>query len=200
MAGGESMKSFSIRLLITLLTFSIGVSSTAVWFFRPSKPVNTQPMKSVEVGVVKPDASPPLTDPCSFTRKGRQRLSAFEAVQLAECFIVQNGYTDLPPLEDKSKLTPESVWPGTDEHGMEMRHDSLERQAHGYVAGVRYPGGWAGVFRCKYKARFAEVVTDYAESLEKVGRFVTMDSYGNRMRVEHQDFYLNHPALVRLEH
>jgi len=192
------MKSLSTRFLVAVLTFLIGVSAATIWFLHPAGPAHTQPTTSVEVGDVKPAASPAVHDPPSFTRKGKQKLNASEAVQLAECFIAQNGYTDLPPLEDKSKLTPESVWPGTDELGMRMRHDSLERRAYGYLAGVRYTGGWGVVFRCKYKERYAEVVPNYAESLEKVGRIVTMDAYGNRMRVEHQGFNLNFPELVRL--
>ncbi len=188
------MKHFSIRFIVAALTFLIGVSATLFWFSRRNAIPESQPVRNAE----QPAASPHSSDPCSFTRTDKKKLKASECIQLAECFIIQNGYTDLPPIEDKSKLTPESVYPGIDKYGMKMRHDSLERQAYGYWRGIRYSDGWVIVFREKYKSEYANVSPNYEEHLKRNGRAVTMDAYGDHIRMEHQDIYLNFPELVKI--
>ena len=58
----------------------------------------------------------------------RGSLTQSEAVALAERFIEQNGYTDLPP--DKTKLTYETIeWESNVDTMLQNRHDTLERRA-----------------------------------------------------------------------
>jgi hypothetical protein len=45
----------------------------------------------------------------SCSSKRNRILTEDEAIARAEEFIKDNGYTDLPPMEDKSKLVPEAV-------------------------------------------------------------------------------------------
>src|SRR5215471_10875655 len=81
----------------------------------------------------------------------KKEVSESEAIRLAEEFIVNNGYTDLPPSEDKSKLKCESVDCGLDEWSMKkIRHNSLLRDAYGvwrYDTKKRGKGSWTVVFR-----------------------------------------------------
>ncbi len=185
------MKHFSIRFIVAALTFLIGVSATLFWFSRRDEIPESQPVRNSE----QPAASPHSSDPCSFTRTDKKKLKASEAIQLAECFIIQNGYTDLPPIEDKSKLTPESVYPGTDDLGMQMRHDSLERRAYGFMQDER-DGDWSVIFR--YKRESDEIAHDEGRTY-RVARAVVMDAYGRQIRVMHQDFLLDFPRIQRTD-
>lgn len=134
---------------------------------------------------------------CKDLAKKKKRLNGNEAVQAAECFIVENGYTDIPP-KDASKIAPESVDPGTAELRMRLRHDSLERHAYGFKRGGRDSNGWTIVFRKKYKAELAKIVPNYEEQIKKTGRAVSMDAYGRTIRVEHQDFFLDFLGLEKI--
>jgi hypothetical protein len=185
------MKHWSILFMVAALTFLIGVSTTLLWFSRRHAIPEPQPMRNVE----QPTTSPASPDPCSFNRTEKKKLEASEAIKLAECFIIQNGYTDLAPVEDKAKLTPEAVDPGTDESDMQMRHDSLERQAHGFMQDEK-GGGWTIVFR--YKRASDEVAHNEGRTY-RVARAVVMDAYGNRMSVVHQGFLLDFPGTQRID-
>jgi hypothetical protein len=138
-----------------------------------------------------------LTESAAQTRK---RLSEAEAVQKAEEFIITQGYTDLPPTKDKRKLVPESVNPGTDVLGMKLRHDSLERKAFGVMKEDGKSGFWVIVFRYNKAGNneFRRAVPEFDEHIEKWGRAVTMDPYGRRMRIQHQDFGLQFGKLKKL--
>lgn len=93
-------------------------------------------------------------------------------------------------MTDRSKLTPESVYPGTDEEGLKMRYDSLERKAYSYYRSDMYGGSWVVMFR--YWPR-PDIVRFYGDRLNHTGRAVTMDFYGKRLRVQHSDYPLNMP-------
>lgn len=96
----------------------------------------------------------------------KRGLSEAEAVKLAERFIVQNGYTDLPP--EKSKLVNESFELGASvEEMLKMRHDTLERKAYG-ISYRRKGGspGWTVVFRYKHPSSQQKRIS---------GRAVTMN-------------------------
>lgn len=130
-------------------------------------------------------------NPCDYLQPTDRELSAEEAVAAAECFIIQNGYTDLPPIADKSKLTPENVFAGTDEEGMKMRYDSLERAAYSYERDNElYGGSWVVMFR--YRPH-PDVKTFQGERFGKVGRAVVMNFYGKYIVVRHTDFPLESP-------
>ena len=106
----------------------------------------------------------------------KRGLSEAEAIKLAERFIVQNGYTDLPP--DKSKLANESFELAESvEEMLKMRYDTLEPKAYG-VSRSRKGGspGWTVVFRYKHPS---------SQQMRRNGRAVTMNLDGGDMRVEH---------------
>ena len=110
-------------------------------------------------------------------------LAQSEAVTLAEQFIAQNGYTDLPP--DKTKLTHETIeWESNTDRMLEQRHDTLERRAYGVRSGRkgREPG-WTVVFRYKHPND---------GRMRSTGRAVTMNLDGSEPRVEHVDFILRY--------
>ncbi len=107
---------------------------------------------------------------CASAPKG---LTQSEAVQLAETFIIENGYTDLPATT--GKLVPESLqfeWDNKDAV-VQDRHDMLERKA--VDSGGGKDTGWSVVFR-------------YAHNPDKNrGRVVTLNSDGSNIRIQHQD-------------
>ena len=109
----------------------------------------------------------------------KRGLTQRQAVALAEQFIAQNGYTDLPP--DKTKLSYETIeWERDLDRMLQQRHSTLERHAYGVLRG-RKGGerGWTVVF-C-YKAHCGAT-----------GRAVTMNLDGSEPRVEHVEFFLRH--------
>ena len=109
-----------------------------------------------------------------------QPLTESEAVQAAEAFVIQNGYTDLAPSD--GPLAHESLeWSDDRSELLKARHDSLERTAYGLVY-TRKGGlaGWTVVFRYK------------EPSSSTTGRAVTMNLDGSAIRMEHVDFLLNH--------
>ncbi len=111
-----------------------------------------------------------------------KKLTLAQAVQAAERFIQRNGYTDLAPMKETSKLALESIeWTSDKKRILKQRHNTLERKAYGYARGTRWnKSGWTVVFR--------HIESDYADP--KNGRGVTMDAYGRNMRVEHVDALL----------
>ena len=134
---------------------------------------------------------------CKVVKPTKKELTAPEAVLLAECFIIENGYTDLPPSKDASKIMPESVHPLTDESGMASRHNSLERNAYGYF---QKQSGWTVVFRYKGNSEaFAQTNLFYTNQQRELGRAVTFDLYGNSIKIQHQNFYIDFPDLVKLQ-
>lgn len=112
----------------------------------------------------------------------RKSLSKAEAIRLAEIFIVQNGYTDLPP--DKSKIAFESIeWESDINEILKSRYDTLERKAYGIAHRTKDTSGWTVIFRYKHPS--------YQE-MRKSGRAVTMKLDGSNMGVEHKDFILKY--------
>jgi hypothetical protein len=132
----------------------------------------------------------------------KKEISEAEAIRLAEEFIVDNGYTDLPPSEDKSKLKRESVHCGLDEWSMKnYRHKSLLRDAYGvwmYDTRKRGKGSWTVVFRYNCDHAYFKTVPDWEKMCKIQGRAVTMDLYGNNLHMIHQDCYLEFNDLRKI--
>ena len=120
-----------------------------------------------------------LNKPANTTKA--TEFSETQAVEFAEKFIRQNGYTDLQP--DKEHLALESIeWESDVVKVLKMRHDSLEQKAFG-ISPHRKSGspGWTVVFRYKHRSD---------SQTRKNGRAVTMNLDGSDARVEHVDFIL----------
>jgi hypothetical protein len=149
----------------------------------------------------------------------KKEISESEAIRLAEEFIVDNDYTDLPPSEDKSKLKCESVDCGLDEWSMKnIRHNSLLRKAYGvwkYDLKKRREGSWTIVFRynCDH-IEFSRTFPDWEKGCKNKGRAVTvttppakarqspfaklMNLYGNNLHMAHQDCRLEFEGLRKI--
>ena len=108
----------------------------------------------------------------------RKRAAATEkiAVQVAERFIRDNGYTDQPAAVDRSNISREALESGDVSERLAHRHATLESRAHGVSAAA---AGWYVVFRYK------------GQATNPHGRAVWVDSYGRAVKVEHQDFVLD---------
>ncbi len=114
-----------------------------------------------------------LLSGCVSAPKG---LTQAEAVRLAEIFIIENGYTDLPATRTKLSFESLEFFGDDTEVMLQQRHDTLERKS--VSAGGEKDAGWTVVFR-------------YAHHPDaNVGRAVTMNFDGSKMRVQHQDIFL----------
>ncbi len=115
-------------------------------------------------------------------------LNEQAVVEAAEKFIADNGYTDLPPMSDKSQLTPETIeWESDAERTLQFRHDTLERKAFSISKGRQIGKmGWTIGFR-------------YKRGTDVNGRAVTMDVDGGNMRVEHKDVFLKKLDRILLQ-
>jgi hypothetical protein len=105
-------------------------------------------------------------------------MGAARAIEIAEKFVRDNGYTDhVPP--DSSKLTAESIEWEERNDWIAGRHNTLRPRARGYLKrGHNQSSGWLVGF-------------DYFEpSGRGHGRAVTMDEHGGSLRVEHKDLEL----------
>ncbi len=108
-----------------------------------------------------------------------------EAIRLAEMFVAQNGYTDLPVPQD-AKLTLESIEYGSNTaERLEFRHATLERRALG---AYRMHGGWTVTFRYK------------GDTLADGKRGVWVDDSRKRIRMFHQDVYRRSQKIDSLRH
>jgi hypothetical protein len=132
----------------------------------------------------------------SCSSKRNRILSEDEAIARAEEFIKDNGYTDLPPTEDKSKLVPESVIGGTEAEGLRLRHNTLEPKAYGIIQGGRNGDGWYVVFRYnRNNQEYERLPPDFEQHRERYGRAVVMDRFGGNPKIEHQDIGLESKNL-----
>ena len=113
----------------------------------------------------------------------KRDLTEAEAVRSAEEFIASNGYTDLPPIQDKTKLSFETIeWASNVDELLKLRHNTLERKAYGIQYNGRMgKGRWIVAFRSKYPCKDCNTLW---------GRAVTMNKDGSNIRVEHKDFPL----------
>jgi hypothetical protein len=170
------MKHLSTRIIIALATFLIGLTAFLIWLDPFPKVFQTQRL---------PEKS------CSLSPR-ENKITELEAVELAECFVISQGYTAYPPLEDKSKLQYEFLWDSSiREEVLDKRRNLLESKAYGVRYNEKY-ADWVVVFR--YNPKHPEIDKLKPESLEHlktVGRAVTMDEKGGKMRIEHADFELS---------
>jgi hypothetical protein len=111
--------------------------------------------------------------------QSRKKLTEAEVAQRFEQFVIDNGYTDLPPSKDKSKIVPEPVWGRTDDASVARRQDTLERKPLRIRRGGRIRNGWVAFFIPKHRTH------------QNVVQLIYMDAYGRKMFIEHQTIYLD---------
>ena len=108
-------------------------------------------------------------------------IDARQAVQIAERFVRDNGYTDYVP-ENIRRLEPERLeFSASPREWYQQRHASLQPQAVGYRKGGRNdPEGWTIGF----------ALVEGRGRKPDVGRGVSMDARGHSVTMEHMGFYL----------
>ncbi|WP_431475565.1 hypothetical protein [Massilia eburnea] len=110
--------------------------------------------------------------------KASENLTMESAVKIAEKFVAENGYTNLPASSVKQVLNSESVeWASERQKQLEQRFNTLLPSAIGAKTGRKgNKAGWSVAF-------------DYASTPGTLGacRVVTMASDGTDIRVEHVD-------------
>jgi hypothetical protein len=121
-------------------------------------------------------------------------LTEAEVIKLAEDFVKTQGYTNEPPISDKSKWSPDSVWGTPTEDEMVDRRNLIENGAYG-VANNRLgtlPWDWIVVFRYNPKHEpFRRLMPDWEEKAKKTGMVIWVDKHGEHIGKVHQDIYLN---------
>jgi len=128
----------------------------------------------------------------SSTAQERKALTEAEAIRLAEQFVLENGYTDLPPTQDRSKLSYESIDSTDPDVILKTRYNTLERNAWAVRGGDARRHGWTIVFRYnRDNEEYRRIIPDYQKQVETTGRAVTMEADGSGIRMQHQDFLLS---------
>ncbi|MFN0277879.1 MAG: hypothetical protein ACKVRN_04670 [Pyrinomonadaceae bacterium] len=108
-------------------------------------------------------------------------LTEIQAIGMAEKFVAQNGYTDLPP--DRDNLSYKSIeWESNVDAILKSRHTTLEKKAFGLNQKRKNDTpGWTIVFRYAHPSD---------STTKRNGCAVTMNLDGSEPRVEHVDFIL----------
>jgi hypothetical protein len=124
-------------------------------------------------------------------KEQQHSMDMLRAVNIAQTFVVDNGYTDLP-VQDKSKV----IYEFTDFFGSDIalraRKNTLEPKAYRAIRGGRTTDGWTVIFRYNPgNSDLRRVMPEYENHIRRFGRAVTMDSMGAPVRIEHQDFLLD---------
>lgn len=121
----------------------------------------------------------------------KKQISEAAAIRLAEQFVADNGYTDSPPVEDKSNLSAEGIDPADPDARLKVRFNTLAPKAYAVGRGKVEKYGWTIVFR--YNAdneHYRRAIPNYRRHIKQVGRAVTMNADGSHIRMQHQDIYL----------
>jgi hypothetical protein len=128
--------------------------------------------------------------------QGKKHFTEADAIRLAEQFIIENGYTDLPAMKDKTKLSHESIDYSDPDERLKLRFNSLERKAYGIGKVDLRENSWTIVFRYNAKNN-RNGRTDYDQYVKTVGRALTMKADGSDIRMTHQDYYLKNVKVIK---
>ena len=187
------MKRTLSRLIVLFITFGFGVTATFFAVRYRQTPIVTKSALTVEHQLVSE------TDSLTKAFSPIEELPEEKAVRIAEEFIAQNGYTDLPA--DKNKINYETVeYARSLDELLKSRANTLERKAYGilYTATGTKMGekGWTVVFQSKgvpddyYKSISQATGKKITRENSPIGRAVTMDADFQNLLVEHKDFPL----------
>ena len=171
------MQHLTVRFLIAVLTFMIGVGAATVWLYH-----RTQTVKTLENPTTNRAPEPQVEPPVANQERLAEESPEEKAIRIAEEFIAQNGYTDLPPAKDKLSYETVETASSVDEM-LKWRHGTLDRKAYGIIYRGRMgtKGGRTVVFRVNPR---------YGKEWDEWGRAVTMDKDFKNIRVEHKMFPL----------
>lgn len=150
--------------------------------------------QNTPINARKVELNPEIENNLNETKQLKTESPEEKAVRIAEEFVKQNGYTDLPA--DKKNLSHETVeyYENIDEL-LEQRHNTLEPKAYGvlYRGRLGDEKGWTIVFR------YSNKIINKLEKLPKSslisnpklsGRAVTMNEQFENLLLEHKDFFL----------
>ena len=184
------MKRFSIYTIVALAAFFIGITIATIFAIRYS-----HTFTETEKTIVAENQTPTETKVVSETGTLIEESPEAKAIHIAEEFVAQNGYTDLPA--DKNKIAYETVeFAQSLDELLKFRANTLERKAYGilYKATGTKMGqkGWTIVFQAKgvsddyYKSVSQQTGKKITRENYTVGRAVTMDANFRNLLVEHK--------------
>lgn len=187
------MKRITYWLIVLFITFGFGVTATFFAFRYSQNQVVTKGELTVEYQPILE------TDSLTKTILPIEESPEAKAVRIAEEFVAQNGYTDLPA--DKNKIDYETVeFARNLDELLKSRANTLERKAYGvlYEATGTKMGekGWTVVFQSKgvsddyYKSISLATGKKITRENSPIGRAVTIDANFQNLLVEHKDFPL----------
>ena len=133
------------------------------------------------------------------TAQVRKTLTEAEATRLAEQFVAENGYTDLPAMKDKARLSYEGIDSSDPDVRLQERFNTLERKAYA-VRGGNTINHWTILFR--YNAnneKYRRIIPDYEQHVKKEGRAVTMNADGSGIRMQHQNALFEGAKVLQIE-
>ncbi|MBK9708624.1 MAG: hypothetical protein IPO77_16955 [Acidobacteria bacterium] len=98
-------------------------------------------------------------------------LTESEIVRLAEDFVKEQGYTNEPPISDKSKWSPDSVWGAPDEEEMAERRNLILSGAYGVVnkSSGTIPWDWVVVFRYNLQHPYSQRIKEWKKMTKNSG-------------------------------
>ena len=142
----------------------------------------------------KAELNPKIESNVNETKQLKTESPEEKAVRIAEKFVKQNGYTDLPA--DKNNLSHETIeyYESIDEL-LKQRHNTLKPKAYGilYRGRLGDEKGWTIVFQ------YSDKIIDELEKLPKsnpisnsklIGRAVTMNEKFENLLLEHKVIFL----------
>ena len=145
-----------MRWILLMLTVALAGCSSGGWN-RPA-----------------PDAPPAVA---------QSGLQEWEAVQRAECFILENGYTEEPvtAAPEALALDPRDASRAPKDR-LELRRGTLIPEAHSHARGSYYGLGGAWSVYFAYASNEGRV--------ERAGRLVLLNEDGSRVWIEGSDYDL----------
>jgi hypothetical protein len=116
--------------------------------------------------------------------QSKSKLTIEQAKEKAELFIAEQGYTNLPATQDTLKIYRELLEYSNVTETLKFRHNMLESHAIGIKA---TQNGWIVAFRYNQTNKpLGKMKYDF----KRYGRAVTMDTFGEKIRIEHKDVIL----------
>ena len=117
---------------------------------------------------------------------GKVEITEDEARKLAEEFIVRNGYTDIPPVDD-AEIVFETLDAADRVEALRLRANTLEATAYAVHRG---PDRWLVIFRYNAASALRHTTPEFAGYVKSRGRALIMDLSGQGLHMAHQDIIL----------
>jgi hypothetical protein len=116
--------------------------------------------------------------------QSKPELTIEQAKERAESFIAEQGYTNLPATKDTLKIIRELLEYSNISETLKYRHNMLEAHAIGIKS---FKNGWIVAFRY---SQTNKLLNKIKIDFKRYGRAVTIDTFGEKIRIEHKDVIL----------